>query len=79
MNPLLDTLAPGPFERLRELVVGAEPGEVWIGEDADRRHILARGDVVTGFITLLAQDGVPCLQAPRGRPGPAAPFDSIFL
>jgi isopenicillin N synthase-like dioxygenase len=44
-------------------LVGADPAEVWAGDAQDRRYLLARGHVDTGFMTLLAQDGVPGLQA----------------
>ena len=49
--------------RPQESFAGVELGEVWTGEGVDRRYVLARGHVDTGFMTLLAQDGVAGLQA----------------
>lgn len=46
-----------------ESLVGVEAVEAWTGEGADKQYLLARGHVDTGFLTLLAQDGVPGLQA----------------
>ena len=43
--------------------VGADANEVWTTHDEDRRYLLARAHVDTGFMTLLAQDGVSGLQA----------------
>jgi isopenicillin N synthase-like dioxygenase len=42
---------------------GADPGEVWIESNGERRYSLARAHVDSGFMTLLAQDGVEGLQA----------------
>ncbi len=42
---------------------GADPGEVWARQEGEPRYVLARGHVDTGFMTLLAQDGVSGLQA----------------
>jgi isopenicillin N synthase-like dioxygenase len=44
-------------------LVGVDPAQVWAGDGPNRRYLLARGHIDTGFITLLAQDGVPGLQA----------------
>jgi isopenicillin N synthase-like dioxygenase len=48
---------------------GADPAEVWTEHQGQRHYLLARGHVDTGFMTLLAQDGVAGLQAqhPDGR------------
>lgn len=43
--------------------VGADPAEVWTEHQGQRHYLLARGHVDTGFMTLLAQDGVSGLQA----------------
>ncbi len=42
---------------------GADPAELWATHDGERRYLLARGHADTGFMTLLAQDGVSGLQA----------------
>ena len=42
---------------------GADPADLWITHDGEKRYVLARGHVDTGFVTLLAQDGVSGLQA----------------
>ena len=42
---------------------GAAPAEVWTQHGGERRYTLARAHVDTGFMTLLAQDGVGGLQA----------------
>lgn len=42
---------------------GADANEVWTQQQGEARYLLARGHVDTGFMTLLAQDGVPGLQA----------------
>ncbi len=42
---------------------GTDASEVWATQDGQARYTLARGHVDTGFITLLAQDGVGGLQA----------------
>lgn len=42
---------------------GADPAEVWTLHDGKRRYLLGRAHVDTGFMTLLAQDGVSGLQA----------------
>ncbi|MEO8545804.1 MAG: 2OG-Fe(II) oxygenase family protein [Betaproteobacteria bacterium] len=44
-------------------LVGADPQEVWVESKGERRYTLARPHVDTGFMTLLAQDGVEGLQA----------------
>ncbi len=43
--------------------VGANPAEVWANQDGVARYVLGRGHADTGFMTLLAQDGVDGLQA----------------
>lgn len=42
---------------------GADPQEVWVDTAQGRRYSLARAHVDSGFMTLLAQDGVGGLQA----------------
>ena len=42
---------------------GAATADVWTTQDGERRYLLGRGHVDTGFMTLLAQDGVGGLQA----------------
>ncbi|MEO7939603.1 MAG: 2OG-Fe(II) oxygenase family protein [Burkholderiaceae bacterium] len=42
---------------------GADLQEVWVESQGERRYTLARDHVDTGFMTLLAQDGVEGLQA----------------
>ena len=42
---------------------GTNPQEVWVEEQGVRRYTLAQAHVDTGFMTLLAQDGVEGLQA----------------
>ena len=42
---------------------GADRSETWTTHGGVRRYLLARGHVDTGFMTLLAQDGVSGLQA----------------
>jgi isopenicillin N synthase-like dioxygenase len=41
----------------------ADPNEVWVESNGERRYSLARAHVDSGFMTLLAQDGVEGLQA----------------
>jgi len=43
-------------------LAGANPG-LWVAHAGERRHITGTPHVDTGFLTLLAQDGVPGLQA----------------
>jgi len=42
---------------------GASAAETWAEHQGERRYLLARAHVDTGFMTLLAQDGVDGLQA----------------
>ena len=42
---------------------GADPADMWANQDGVPRYVLGRGHVDTGFMTLLAQDGVDGLQA----------------
>ena len=42
---------------------GVAPADVWASESGVPRYVLGRGHVDTGFLTLLAQDGVDGLQA----------------
>jgi isopenicillin N synthase-like dioxygenase len=49
--------------RPAESLEGANPAEVWVDWRGQRRPLVARGHVDTGFMTLLAQDGVDGLQA----------------
>lgn len=42
---------------------GADPRDLWVESQGERRYTLARDHVDTGFMTLLAQDGVAGLQA----------------
>lgn len=42
---------------------GADPSEIWTVHEGERRYLLARAHADTGFMTLLAQDGVAGLQA----------------
>ena len=42
---------------------GVAPADVWTTHDGTARYVLGRGHVDTGFMTLLAQDGVGGLQA----------------
>lgn len=44
-------------------LAGAAPQEVWVEAQGVRRYSLARAHVDSGFMTLLAQDGVEGLQA----------------
>jgi isopenicillin N synthase-like dioxygenase len=44
---------------------GAPAEEVWVMHEDERRHVTGRPHVDTGFVTLLAQDGVGGLQARR--------------
>ncbi len=44
---------------------GAPAEEVWVMHEGERRHVTGRAHVDTGFVTLLAQDGVDGLQARR--------------
>jgi isopenicillin N synthase-like dioxygenase len=44
---------------------GAPAEEVWVMHEGERRHVTGRPHVDTGFVTLLAQDGVGGLQARR--------------
>jgi len=44
-------------------LIGADPQEVWVQDRGVRRYTLARAHEDTGFMTLLAQDGVEGLQA----------------
>jgi len=44
-------------------LTGVDPLEVWVEWQGTRRYTLARAHVDTGFMTLLAQDGVEGLQA----------------
>jgi isopenicillin N synthase-like dioxygenase len=43
--------------------LGAEPAEVWTTHQGVRRYVLGRAHVDSGFMTLLAQDGIGGLQA----------------
>lgn len=49
--------------RPAESFEGAAPQEVWTTHQGESRYLLARAHVDTGFLTLLAQDGVGGLQA----------------
>ena len=42
---------------------GTNAADVWVSQDGVQRYVLGRGHVDTGFMTLLAQDGVDGLQA----------------
>lgn len=42
---------------------GADGDEIWVGHGGERRAVVGRPHKDTGFMTLLAQDGVPGLQA----------------
>jgi 2-polyprenyl-3-methyl-5-hydroxy-6-metoxy-1,4-benzoquinol methylase len=44
---------------------GAPEEEVWVTHEGERRHVTGRAHVDSGFVTLLAQDGVGGLQARR--------------
>ncbi|MFI5019465.1 MAG: isopenicillin N synthase family oxygenase, partial [Dongiales bacterium] len=44
---------------------GAPEEEVWVTHEGERRHVTGRAHVDSGFVTLLAQDGVDGLQARR--------------
>ena len=45
---------------------GADPADVWIEHHGQTQYSLARAHVDSGFMTLLAQDGVAGLQAQHG-------------
>jgi isopenicillin N synthase-like dioxygenase len=47
---------------------GADPAKVFVEHDGQRRYVIGAAHVDSGFVTLLAQDGVPGLQA-RSRDG----------
>ncbi len=49
--------------RTEASLAGVDPREVWVEWQGERRYTLARAHVDTGFMTLLAQDGVEGLQA----------------
>ncbi len=47
---------------------GSDPAKVWVEHGGARRYVIGAAHVDSGFVTLLAQDGVEGLQA-RGRDG----------
>ena len=47
---------------------GADPAKVWVEHKGQRRHTIGGAHVDSGFVTLLAQDGVEGLQA-RAKDG----------
>lgn len=49
--------------RTESSFVGVDPQEVWVESHGVQRYLLARDHVDSGFMTLLAQDGVDGLQA----------------
>lgn len=48
-----------------ESMVGIPEENLWLTKDGQRRYMLGRAHVDSGFVTLLAQDGVSGLQARR--------------
>jgi isopenicillin N synthase-like dioxygenase len=56
-----------PARRAADLAAGAAPG-VWVEHRGERRFLTGAPHTDSGFVTLLAQDGVPGLQA-RARDG----------
>ena len=54
--------------RPEQSFIGASPEEIWVEHEGERRYVTGRAHVDTGFVTLLAQDGVEGLQA-CGRDG----------
>ncbi len=56
-----------PVRTAEELTRCAEPG-VWVSHAGARHHVIGAAHADSGFMTLLAQDGVPGLQA-RARDG----------
>lgn len=55
-------------ERPESSFVGADPAKVFVEHDGERRYVIGAAHVDSGFVTLLAQDGVPGLQA-KSREG----------
>jgi isopenicillin N synthase-like dioxygenase len=51
-----------PIRSPEELASCEDPG-VWVSQGAARRHVIGAPHTDSGFMTLLAQDGVPGLQA----------------
>jgi isopenicillin N synthase-like dioxygenase len=51
-----------PLRNPEELAACAHPG-VWVSDGAERHHLIGAAHTDSGFMTLLAQDGVPGLQA----------------
>ncbi len=47
---------------------GSDPGKVWVEHNQQKRYVIGGAHVDSGFVTLLAQDGVEGLQA-RGSDG----------
>lgn len=47
---------------------GADDSKVWVEHNGQRRYVIGGAHIDSGFVTLLAQDGVEGLQA-RGRDG----------
>lgn len=45
---------------------GADPDKVWIEHDGRKRYVIGAAHIDSGFVTLLAQDGVEGLQARAG-------------
>jgi isopenicillin N synthase-like dioxygenase len=56
-----------PVRTCAELAHCAEP-DIWVAHGGQRRHVIGAAHTDSGFVTLLAQDGVPGLQA-RARDG----------
>lgn len=49
--------------RPADSLAGADPADIWVDWRGERRPLVARAHVDSGFMTLLAQDGVEGLQA----------------
>ncbi len=49
--------------RTNESFDGSDPGKVWVEHNGQKRYVIGGGHVDSGFVTLLAQDGVEGLQA----------------
>lgn len=49
-------------------LAGCAQADIWVSHDGERRYVMGAAHTDSGFVTLLAQDGVPGLQA-RARDG----------
>ena len=55
--------------RSPESMAGVPDEKLWLTQDGRRRYMLGRAHVDSGFVTLLAQDGISGLQARRASGG----------